>query len=96
MSVYVDPLHHHYDSSNPEVPRCFRQSGGACHLYADSLDELHKFALKLGMKRSWFQEHDLCPHYDLVPAKRTKAIQLGAIEHDNEKAVAKWREIRSA
>ena len=26
-----------------------------CHLVADSLDELHTFAARLGLRRSWFQ-----------------------------------------
>jgi len=50
-----------------------------CHLIADDLGELHQFAAKLGLKREWFQEHSLQPHYDITISKREQAIKLGAI-----------------
>jgi len=37
---------------------------------------LHAFATLLGMRRAWFDGD----HYDLVPAKRTLAVKLGAVE----------------
>lgn len=51
-----------------------------CHMTADTEDELHQFAAKLGLKREWFQcppkaSH---PHYDLVPSKRKLALKMGA------------------
>jgi hypothetical protein len=49
-----------------------------CHLVADDLQELHDFATKLGLKREWFQNHRIQPHYDLTAAKREMAIRLGA------------------
>jgi len=52
-----------------------------CHLWADSLEELHEFADKIGMKRSWFQDHKRLPHYDLVPIRRAKALEMGAVEY---------------
>lgn len=56
---------------------------GSCHLTTDeSLDALHAFAAKLGMRRSWFQDHLYAPHYDLVPSRRTLAVRLGAVEVD--------------
>ena len=51
-----------------------------CHMGADSLTELHEMADKVGLKRRWFQEHKLIPHYDLCKRKRGLAIELGAIE----------------
>ena len=37
------------------------------HLMSDTEDEeIHNFALKLGLKREWFQED----HYDIVESKR--------------------------
>lgn len=56
------------------------------HLTADTPEELHAFAAKLGLKRDWFQakcKHgkcDPCPHwhYDVTDSKRTEAIALGA------------------
>lgn len=41
-------------------------------------DELHKFAKKIGLKRSWFQEKSR-PHYDVTSSMRQKAIACGAI-----------------
>lgn len=43
-------------------------------------DELHEFAEKLGLKRSWFQEKKRFHHYDLVRSKRELAIKNGAKE----------------
>jgi hypothetical protein len=43
-------------------------------------DELHEFAEKLGLKRSWCQEKKRFRHYDLVRSKRELAIKNGAKE----------------
>lgn len=55
-------------------------SRGSCHLFADSDEELHEFAARLGMKREWFQSHRVANHYDLTPARRRTAVKLGATE----------------
>jgi hypothetical protein len=56
---------------------------GSCHLTTDGpIEELHTFALRLGMRRSWFQDHDYAPHYDLTPWKRARALDLGAVHVD--------------
>ena len=65
-----------------------------CHLTADSLDELHEFAAKIGLKRSWFQQHKLMPHYDVVEAKRPIAIELGAVSLTTAEAGARVRMAR--
>ncbi len=53
---------------------------GSCHLTTDGeIDELHRFAHALGMRRQWFQDHPLAPHYDLTPGRRERALQLGAV-----------------
>lgn len=46
------------------------------HLVADSLDELHAFADKLGLRRSWFQSKTLYPHYDVTKSVRTRALAM--------------------
>lgn len=46
---------------------------------ADSEEELHDFAVKIGLKREWFQQGSV-PHYDLVPSRRQAAVDLGAQE----------------
>jgi hypothetical protein len=62
----------------PNAPdRCFR--AGACHLTVHGpIEALHNFAAKLGMRRSWFQDHRVHPHYDLTSQRREAALALGA------------------
>lgn len=73
MAVYVDPLFNY--GGGPS----FRWTH-SCHMYADTLEELHAMAKAVGMKREWFQDKPGFPHYDLVATRRSKAIKLGAIE----------------
>lgn len=48
-----------------------------CHMVSDtSMDELHTFAARLGIKRAWFDGD----HYDLRANKRALAAYLGAVE----------------
>lgn len=81
--VYVDKLFRWpIEKTKPEAQALARRTGGWwCHLTADTEDELHAFAAKLGMKRAWFQgpPHHR-PHYDLTPGKRLQALGLGAVE----------------
>lgn len=59
------------------------------HLVADDEDELHAFAARLGMRRSWFQYKDSRPHhahYDVPERARADALALGAVE-------ITWREL---
>ena len=51
-----------------------------CHLVADDLEELHSFAAKTGLKREWFQNHRIQPHYDITASKRVIALKMGAKE----------------
>lgn len=74
MSVYVDTLIEYGGSAT------FRWTH-SCHMYADTEKELHKMAAKIGLKRSWYQDHTSLPHYDLVTSKRELAIRNGAKEH---------------
>lgn len=48
-------------------------------MFADSEEELHEFAAKIGMRRIWFQNKKL-PHYDLTVKRQQLALSLGAIE----------------
>jgi Protein of unknown function (DUF4031) len=73
MSVYVDPLLNHGGSDT------FRWKF-SCHMYADTLDELHAMADAIAMKRSWFQDDKRLPHYDLNVSRRIAAVKHGAIE----------------
>jgi hypothetical protein len=74
LAVYVDPLWE-------RTPKKGWRWNKSCHLFADSLEELHAFAETIGMKREWFQDTKL-PHYDLTEARRHKAVKEGAIEVD--------------
>jgi len=80
MTVYVDNI-----VQWPARLRCFRQ--GSCHLAADTLEELHTFARRLGLRRSWFQDHPVLAHYDLTPGRRARAVALGAVETDGKSLV---------
>jgi len=49
------------------------------HLVADTLNELHTFAYRMGLKRAWFQDHERHPHYDLTTGRAAnRALALGA------------------
>lgn len=49
------------------------------HLAADSIDELHAFAAKIGLRREWFQEKGPLSHYDCtVQWRKDRAIAQGA------------------
>lgn len=81
MSVYVDEIR---DWTRLAKMRGLRHTHW-CHLTADTEAELHAFAARLGLRRSWFQkksERDYRWHYDIVPSKRAQAVRLGALEVD--------------
>lgn len=65
----------------------------SCHLFTDSLelDELHLFAERIGLKRTWFQPHRVAPHYDLTASRRRAAVALGAVEVGRREASRIWR-----
>ena len=50
-----------------------------CHMVADTLEELHAMAEKIGMKREWFQDKRW-PHYDVSLTRKKLAIKYGAKE----------------
>ena len=64
-----------------------------CHMLADTVDELHAMADKIGIKRQWFQNHST-PHYDICQSKRAHAVQHGAIEVGRRETVALIRKHR--
>jgi len=49
------------------------------HLMADTLDELHAFAARLGLPRRAFQDKTSGAHYDVDEALREQALRLGAV-----------------
>lgn len=61
-----------------------------CHLVSTvGEDELHEFAARLGMKRSWAQLRPKASqaHYDLTTRRRAVAIRMGAISVDARRLV---------
>jgi hypothetical protein len=51
------------------------------HLMADTSEELHAFAARLGLERAWFHRTPARPwkdHYDIPEAERQAAIRRGA------------------
>jgi hypothetical protein len=78
MTVYIDQLRPLLRGTHR--PKPFRQDGAkACHLMADSDDELESFAATLGLRKTW--RHG--DHYDLTANKRREALIHGAIEVDS-------------
>ena len=77
MAVYVDP------NLTWVKTRVWRYDS-VSHMYADSPEELHAFAAKIGLKRQWAsditQPDSGMLHYDLSPSKRRQAVAVGAME----------------
>ncbi|MEN4464224.1 DUF4031 domain-containing protein [Mycolicibacterium fortuitum] len=72
MTVYVDDM---------RMPaRVGRLNARWSHLLADTDEELHAFADRLGLRRSWHQKPGTAiSHYDVTDTKRELAIRLGAV-----------------
>src|ERR1043166_2940001 len=88
MPVYVDDLVDYgvtYGRAGPEW----------CHMIADTLEELHFFAVcELKLRREWFQDKRT-PHYDLTKGKRALAIKRGAYDNPDrfERCHKMWMEV---
>ena len=68
-----------------------------CHMIADTPDELHAMADKIGVARKWFQRMSSFPHYDIAQSKRALAVDNGAVElHTRMDMGRKMQEIRKA
>lgn len=70
MSVYVDDMRASYGRMV------------MCHMIADTDEELHAMAAKIGVQRKWWQspEKTSGSHYDIALSKRALAIKHGAKE----------------
>jgi hypothetical protein len=72
VTVYVDDVRHRYGRMI------------MCHMWADTLDELHAMADAIGIERRWSQ----CPpkasweHYDVSLGKKAEALARGAVLTD--------------
>jgi hypothetical protein len=67
-----------------------------CHLLADTPEELHQMADRLGVPRRLFQQHAWRWHYDLPAHLREQAVACGAIEVDMHQVGALLRRRRAA
>lgn len=82
MAVYVDAL----------TPARWRYRY-ACHMGADSREELVRFAGALGMQNEWLSSSTgrHREHFDLTPAMRRLAVAAGAVELSRREFSAKMR-----
>ncbi len=98
MTVFVDSLFqsqaYHGDKKSQAAFVGARTGHKWCHMIADSEDELHAMAKKIGLKLGWAQYDHHGIHYDLTPSKRALALKAGAIELTAFGLVDKMREIR--
>lgn len=93
MTVYVD---------NARIPATVGgHTSRWSHLTADTKEELHVFAARLGLRRTYFQtcKAGNCPpatcphwHYDVTEGKRAQALRLGAAEMD----IRQWGQLLAA
>lgn len=67
MAVYIDDAVHPWRGQR------------WAHLLADTLDELHAMAARLGIPRRAFQNKPSGAHYDVTAAMREQAIRLGVV-----------------
>lgn len=84
MAVYIDKARNPYGRMV------------MCHMVADTLDELHAMADRIGMKREWFQGDASTPHYDVSLTRRAAAITAGAVEVDRRGMCEVIRRLRAA
>lgn len=89
MAVFLDSMVDHGTRIGRAGPRW-------CHMIADSLDELHAAAARIGLRRSWFQTDGSTPHYDIGSARiRELALIHGAVALDRRAFVEAMRVIRA-
>jgi hypothetical protein len=72
VSLYVDDVRHKFGRMI------------MCHMWADTVEELHAAAERLGLRRSWFQQPPKASweHYDISLTVKARAMELGAILTD--------------
>lgn len=62
------------------------------HMAADTLEELHEMAERLGLRRFFQSKKQKC-HYDVCQTYRNKAIGFGAIEITQSEMVEKRKQM---
>lgn len=68
------------------------------HLVSDkSVEELHEFAQRIGMKREWFQDKPREPHYDMTVLWRARRAEaFGATLVSTKEIILALRRWRTA
>ena len=101
MTVYVDEASILAEVVDEKTGRKYRSRW--CHLFSSELDpgELHVFAVRIGLRREWFQPgkvpgrpgvaDPVRDHYDLTAGKRVAAVAAGAVPVGMAEAVEIWR-----
>lgn len=88
MSVYVDASIYGYGRMV------------MCHMIADTPEELHAMADRIGIARKWFQDPAKGRvsfwHYDIAKSKRSLAVEAGALECNRNAFVTAVRRIRAS
>lgn len=74
MTVYVDDMHLHRAGQFGRMKMC--------HMLADTDEELHAMADRIGVARRWWQSPAKTSgsHYDIAMSKRAMAVAAGAVE----------------
>jgi len=89
VTVYVDDWRQ-YARVGPVTARW-------SHLLADNEPELHAFAVRLGLRRAWYQvhrRHSALNHYDVTEEGRQRAIDQGAVAltwRETGRMIRDWR-----
>lgn len=67
-----------------------------CHMLADDIAELHRFAALLGVHQLSYQgpPKTSAPHYDITGFERDRAVRLGAVPCGREEIVRVFRRVR--
>jgi hypothetical protein len=67
-----------------------------CHMLADDIAELHRFAALLGIHQLSYQgpPKTSAPHYDITGFERDRAVRLGAVPCGREEIVEVFRRVR--
>ncbi|KVD71816.1 hypothetical protein WK57_30465 [Burkholderia ubonensis] len=74
MTVYVDDMRAAYGRMK------------MCHMVADTDEELHAMAARIGVARRHHQKPGTVhSHYDVCMSMRVRAVKLGAVEIDRRK-----------
>jgi hypothetical protein len=65
------------------------------HLSADTMEELHAVAERIGLKRAWFQGQSSYPHYDLFGSEKiARADAAGVVMLPRREFFVRLRDAR--